>query len=111
MSHQPFQNCIEACQACAVACSHCATQCLWEDDVKMMSLCIRLDLECAAICRAAAEVMSLGGEYSDQLCRICADACKTCAEECAKYDTEHCKACAEACRKCADACEQMAAAV
>jgi hypothetical protein len=38
MSHQPFQNCIEACQACAVACSHCATQCLWEDDVKMMRL-------------------------------------------------------------------------
>nr|WP_158826986.1 four-helix bundle copper-binding protein [Mucilaginibacter sp. JXJ CY 39] len=111
MSHQQFQTCIDACIACAAGCNHCATSCLQEEDVKMMTLCIQLDLECAAICRAAAEVMTLGSGYSTHLCRICADVCKACADECAKHDMEHCQACAEACRKCAEACEQMATAV
>lgn len=110
MSHQKFQDCIDECVACAVACSHCATSCLQEEDVKMMSRCIQLDLECAAICRAAAEVMSLGSGFSADLCRVCAEICKACGDECAKHDMEHCQACAEACRKCAEACEEMATA-
>ncbi|MES2267440.1 MAG: four-helix bundle copper-binding protein [Bacteroidota bacterium] len=80
----------------------------------MMSRCIQLDLECAAVCRAATELMSLGSEYSEHLCRLCVDACKACAEECEKHaqmGMEHCKKCAEACRRCAEACEQMATAV
>ena len=72
MSHQQFKDCIDACVACAVACSHCATECLKEEDVKMMARCIQLDLECASICRSAAELMSLGSEYSHHLCRVCA---------------------------------------
>ncbi len=114
MSHQKFKDCIDACGACAVACSHCATECLKEDDVKMMAKCIQLDLECAAICRSAVEVMSLGSPYSGQLCRICADICNACAEECEKHaemGIDHCRECAEACRACAAACEQMAMAV
>ena len=114
MSHQQFKDCIDACVASAVACSHCATECLKEEDVKMMAKCIQLDLECAAICRSAAEVMSLGSEYAHHLCRICADVCNACAEECEKHASmgmEHCRECAEACRACAQACEQMATAV
>ncbi len=114
MSHQKFQDCIDACVVCAVTCSHCATECLKEDDLKMLSRCIQLDLECAAICRSAAEVMSLGSDYSAHLCRICADVCNACAEECEKHaemGMEHCRECAEACRKCADSCEKMATAV
>jgi hypothetical protein len=111
MSHQKFMDCIDACVACAIACSHCATSCLGEENVGSMTKCIRLDLECAAICRAAAEVMSLGSDYSAHLCRICADVCNACGEECAKHDMEHCQACAEACRKCAEMCEEMATAV
>lgn len=113
MSTQKFKDCIDACVACAVACSHCATSCLSEADVNRMIKCIRLDLECAAICRSAAELMSLGSEYSAHLCRVCADACKACAEECGKHaqmGMEHCKVCAEACRKCAEECEKMATA-
>src|SRR3546814_20256138 len=85
MSHQKYQHCIEACNACAVECSHCATECLKEEDVKMLAMCIQLDLECAAICRSAAEVMSLGSGYSTQLCRLCADVCNACGEECEKH--------------------------
>ena len=110
MSHQRFMDCIRACLACAVACNHCATECLSEDQVKHLARCIKLDLECAAICRAAAEMMSLGSDYSIELCRLCAEVCNACAEECEKHAAmgmEHCAQCAEACRSCADACNNM----
>jgi len=113
MPHGKFKDCIEACNASAVACSHCAMECLKEEKVAEMKECIQLDLECAALCRSAAELMSLGSEYGPQLCRICADACSGCADECEKHaqkGMEHCRECAEACRKCAAACEEMAAA-
>jgi hypothetical protein len=114
MEKQEFQDCINACLACAVACSNCATACLNEDNVAHLKKCVQLDLECAAICRAAAEVMSLGSSFSAHLCRVCADACKACAEECemhAKMGMEHCRVCAEACRQCVAACEEMATPV
>lgn len=111
MSHQQFQKCIDECYACAVACNHCAASCLQEDNVKMMARCIQLDLECAAICRAVAELMSLGSQYSRHLCKLCAEICRACGDECAKHDMQHCKECADACYKCAEACEQMATAV
>ena len=76
----------------------------------MIARCIQLDMECAALCYAAAQVMSMGGENAMELCRICADACFACAEECAKHNTEHCRECAEACRKCAEECRKMAKA-
>jgi hypothetical protein len=89
MSHQKFLDCIRACMACAVACKHCATECLNEEQVKHLARCIKLNLECAAICRAAAEVMSLGSDYSIAM------------------GMEHCAQCAEACRACAVACNKM----
>ena len=72
MSHKKFEECIRACLACAIACNHCASECLGEEEVKHLAKCIRLDLECAAICRAAGELMSLGSSYSVDLCRLCA---------------------------------------
>ena len=111
MSHQQFQSCINACEACAVACSHCAASCLQEEDVKMMARCIQLDMECAAICRSATELMSLGSEYSHQLCKLCAEICRACGNECSQHDMQHCQDCAEACRRCAEECESMTVAV
>jgi hypothetical protein len=114
MEHQQFQECIDACVTCAQACSYCATSCLNEEHVAHLRDCIRLDLECAAICRAAAEIMSLGSSFSAHLCRVCADVCNACANECQKHadmGMEHCRVCAEACRKCAEACETMATPV
>jgi hypothetical protein len=80
-----------------------------EENVKMMAQCIRLDMECAAICYAAAQVMSLGGKKAKALCLICADICQQCANECAKHDNEHCRECAEECKRCAEECAKMAA--
>ncbi|ACT92043.1 protein of unknown function DUF326 [Dyadobacter fermentans DSM 18053] len=114
MANQQFEECIDACAACAVACSYCATECLKESNPENLVKCIQLDLECAAICRSAAEVMSLGSRFSAHFCRICADACHACAQECerhAEMGMEHCRLCAEACRQCARVCEQMATSV
>ncbi|WAC12342.1 four-helix bundle copper-binding protein [Dyadobacter pollutisoli] len=114
MAHQQFQQCIDVCVACANACTHCATSCLNEQNVAHLKTCIQLDLECAVICRAAAEVMSLGSRFSAHMCRVCADACNACADECEKHaqmGMEHCRECADACRHCAATCEEMATPV
>ncbi|HEY1022517.1 MAG TPA: four-helix bundle copper-binding protein, partial [Flavisolibacter sp.] len=76
-----------------------------EEDVKMMARCIQLDMECAAICYAAAQLMRLGSEKATDICRICADLCEKCGNECGKHQTEHCQECAQACQRCADACK------
>jgi hypothetical protein len=81
---------------------------LQEEDVKMMAKCIQLDMECAAICYASAQLMSIGSSKSKDVCNICADICDACAAECSKHEIEHCKECAEACKQCAEECRAMA---
>ena len=109
MAHHQHQSCIDACNACADACDHCSTACLKEPNVKDMAQCIRLDMDCAAICRLAAGFMARGSEMTKQACRMCADVCQACGDECAKHKHEHCQQCAQACRRCAEECMKMAA--
>jgi len=104
--HQ-YKDCIEACLRCAALCHHCASSCTGEKDIAMMAGCIQLDMECAAICTAAAQLMSLGSSHASRLCIICADICDACAAECSKHDHEHCRECAQACKACADECRKM----
>jgi hypothetical protein len=74
----------------------------------MMARCIQLDMECAAICYAAAQLMSLGSKQAKEACLICAQLCDDCAAECSKHThSKHCQECAEACRQCAQACRNM----
>lgn len=75
--------------------------------MQMMARCIQLDMECAAICYSAAQLMSLGSAKAKEVCAICADICESCAEECGKHDNEHCRKCADFCRKCAEECRAM----
>ena len=107
--HQ-YESCIEACLRCASICNHCAASCTQEEDVKMMAGCIQLDTECAAICYAAAQLMSLGSSKVKKVCRLCAEICETCSVECGKHThMQHCQGCTEACRRCAEECRKMAA--
>ena len=73
-----------------------------------MAECIRLDIQCAQICRLAASFMAQGSEYAKDICRVCADICKACGDECAKHDAQHCQECAKVCHRCADECAAMA---
>lgn len=76
----------------------------------MMAKCIQLDMECAAMCYAAAQLMSLGSEKAPDICTLCADLCDACGNECGHHtQSQHCQECAAACKKCAEACRNMAA--
>ena len=100
-------DCLRACNECAAACLQCASACLQEDDPKMMTRCIALDLECADVCQLAAASIARGGESRSAICALCADVCKTCGTECAKHSMDHCRKCAEACNRCVEACRAM----
>ena len=65
-----YDSCIKACLRCADACNHCASSCTQEKDIKMMARCIQLDMECATICYASAQLMSLGSEMAKAVCQI-----------------------------------------
>ncbi len=73
----------------------------------MMAKCIQLDMECAAMCYAAAQLMSLGSDHAAAICKLCVELCEACADECGKHKTEHCRECTEACRACAEECRKM----
>lgn len=109
MAHEKYADCIKACNVCADACDHCSVACLDEDNVAAMARCIRLDMDCAALCRLAAGYMARDSECVSTICRACADVCDACADECGKHDHDHCKQCAQACRDCAERCREMAA--
>lgn len=110
MQISPYQSCIAACQACAIACDTCLAGCLDEQDVKMMTACIKLDIDCSKICYLAISFMATNSPYANEVCELCATICEACAEACGKHDNDHCKACAEACKKCAEACRSMSKA-
>ena len=109
MSHEKNQALIDTLNNCATECSHCAMACLGEQDVKMLAQCIKLDLDCADICRLTASLLARGSEHGIHLLEECAEVCDACAEECEKHShMEHCKHCAEVCRHCAEECSATA---
>ena len=109
MSHKTNQSLLDALNNCAAVCNHCITACLDEQDVTMLATCIKLDIDCAAICSLSAAFVARGSAHAGHLLAECADICNACAEECEKHShMEHCKECAEACRKCEAACGELA---
>ncbi|MEO6232732.1 MAG: four-helix bundle copper-binding protein [Ferruginibacter sp.] len=101
---------IDALNNCVTACNYCATSCLDEADVKMMTNCIKLDMDCAAICQLTATLIARGSDHGQHLLKECVEICNKCADECQEHGEsgmEHCKDCADACRECAEVCAQM----
>jgi hypothetical protein len=107
MNYHDYKDCIGACLKCAAICNHCSSSSLQEKDVTMMARCIQIDIECAAICYAAAQLMSVGSSKSHEVCRLCVQLCRECSDECENHDNEHCRECAKACRNCAEECMEM----
>jgi Domain of Unknown Function (DUF326) len=105
---QTFEECIKACLDCMKACNVCYDACLGEEDVQMMTDCIRLDRECADFCALAARSMQSNSPFVRQICILCADICEACGNECKKHGHTHCQRCADACFKCAEECRKMA---
>lgn len=110
-------DCLEACSSCADVCNTCADACLAEPMVKELVRCIRLNLDCSAICAATASALARLNEpewsvIAAQL-RACQLACAACAAECEKHAAQHqhCRVCAESCRRCEQACAALLAKV
>ena len=108
---------IESLDDCATTCGLCAAACLAEKDVEPLATCVRRDLDCAALCRATAGLLSGAAGYDNDVVRpaleACMAACRGCADECDGHaeHMEHCRVCAEACRACEQACSDLLAAM
>lgn len=71
----------------------------------MMTRCIRLDRDCAEICKLTASALARNSESARVLLQACADICRECGAECARHShMDHCRQCAEACKACEEAC-------
>lgn len=104
-----YLDAIQACNACALACENCARACLAEEHADSMRDCIRLDLDCAALCRLSALLMIRDSRWATEAVRICARACRACAQECARHPHDHCQQCSQTCSHCAVSCEALVA--
>ena len=104
-----YQNLLAALARCVAACEYCADACLDEADVKMMVPCIRLDRDCADICRLTAAYISRNSPHAQHIIKECIELCQKCHDECAKHPMDHCQQCAQACQECLDACRAYAA--
>jgi len=105
-----INNCIEACHKTIIACNQCASACLLEKNINDMRYCIQLDMECAAICMATVQLLSLDSKRTKEICHLCTEFCMACAAECSTHDMEHCVRCSEACADCAEQCRILASA-
>lgn len=105
-------RCIEECFSCAQSCYSCADACLAEDMVADLRQCIRLNLDCADICAAAAKLVTRRTGSNEAgikaILEACATACRLCGEECARHaeHMEHCRLCADRCGRCEEACRE-----
>jgi hypothetical protein len=100
--------CVLACQAAAAASASCADVCATLD-AQNMAGCVRLSLDCAALCRTTGDILTRGAiadrKATRALLKACAMFCAATAAECETYpDNEACRSCAEQCRACEAAC-------
>jgi hypothetical protein len=111
-TNDALAHAIESTLACALACSVCADACLAEDSVRDLVQCIRLDQDCADVCRVTSLLASRRSGSNEALIAVqldvCMRACAACAAECERHADmhEHCRLCAEACRACETACRE-----
>ena len=110
-------HCAEECYDCAQTCIACADACLGESQIAMLVACIRLDLDCAEICKATGAVATRrtgsNAMVLNAALAACAEACRACAQECRRHADyyDHCRICAEVCEHCVSACKEAAQAL
>jgi hypothetical protein len=111
---ETMSRCIDSCFNCVETCTACADACLAERDIEYLVACVRLNLDCAAVCNATGNIMSRANKAGhrqllEALLANCIAFCRACAAECARHADRHrhCHVCAEACTACAEACTDM----
>lgn len=107
MSLEKYESTIQACLTCAMRCEGSSAYCLSEHEIEVMTRCIELTKNCAAICILTSRFLAGGSEFINQTCNLCAEICDACAQECESHYMDHCKECAQACRECAEECRKV----
>lgn len=104
---------VEALNQCASICTACADACLAEQHVQGLVRCIRLNLDCADICRTTAAVLIRLNQPDPNVVRsllqTCQAICQSCGSECEQHAQmhEHCRVCAESSRHCSQHCNEL----
>jgi hypothetical protein len=111
---ETMSHCIDSCFGCVETCTACADACLSERDIEHLVACVRLNLDCAAVCSATGNIMARANKAGhrqllEALLANCIAFCRACASECARHADrhKHCQVCADACTACAEACNNM----
>jgi hypothetical protein len=110
-------ECISTCAEAAQLSVGCADACLGQPQTDPLRRCIRLTMDCADVCEAAARILLRPHEPDLGILRrqleTAVIACQTCADECARHAQtyEHCRICLEACRRCAEVCGRVCEAL
>lgn len=107
MSTEPYEPCIEACDACAAACERCASDCLGEHQIADLATCIRLNADCALLCRFTSTVLARESHLAPEIAALCARICDECAGESTRHRYGSCHTSRHACRICAEACRAV----
>lgn len=100
-------SCVDACLRCAKICWQAATNhCLTQGGKHAEAEHLRLLLNCATMCRTAAEFQLSHSRFSNRTAALCAEICEACALSCEGLgDMDEC---VTACRICAASCEEIA---
>jgi hypothetical protein len=113
-----MSRCIDACFNVVESCTACADACLSEKHLESLVACIRINLDCAAVCAATGNIMSRANKRGNRqpleaLLTTCIAYCRSCADECSRHANmhKHCDVCAKACRGCAECCTAMLSAM
>lgn len=106
MSQDAMRECIDRCLHCYRTCLGMAmNHCLETGGQHVEPTHFRLMMNCADICRTAADFMLSGSPLHARICAACADICEACAQSCEQVgDMDEC---VEACRDCAQSCRDM----
>ena len=116
---QTTQNCIDECNACHDTCMSCIDHCLTLGGAHAEVGHIRTMMDCAEICRTAADFMLRGSLLHGAICRACSIACAACAHSCRSLVGAHpdphtgrkdsmMEDCANRCESCAGSCDLTA---
>ena len=98
-------ECIDAALACSQACTAGADSCLEEPSVAELRAVIRAQQNCAAVCIAAAQILSrLGSDFGStpsSILRVLTEASEECEKACREIAPVylHCRITAEACSR------------
>lgn len=100
-------TCLEDCTECYQTCLQSAlNHCLMTGGEHVEPDHFRLMLECAEMCKMAAQFQLSSSRYISQICALCAEVCEACASSCEKLSGM--EDCVLSCLKTADSCKTVA---